>query len=526
MFRLLIAGGIFLMVSSVQALSLSMNGNWIGAIQMKDDSITFNTSFYQQDNIAKGTINIPAKGLHDKPLIVKANDVAHPEFVLETDAENFDFKGHLQDGKISGDVHMGEGAGTFEMVRLARSEPLDYQQYFGIYQIDPHRFVYIRTWDELGKNQLTYFDSSGNAGSLYPVSSNSFFSGPAILDPLPERVRVRFEKEPGGVRLFWTEGGLPEKSAKKLGIHEEEVHFQNGDVTLAGTFFMPASSGPYPALVLVHGSNSVTRDFFGPIAYHFVQNGIAVLAYDKRGIGESAGNWMEATFSDLAKDALAGVQFLETRKEIDSRKIGLWGISQGGWIAPLAASLSKDVTFLILVSAPAVTPAEQQMQSLEAEYRIQNVPEEKIKNAIEETKAQFNTLRLEQSRIQLEREVEKLKQQGSQTLLLGSGLDNPLFLLFYRRILDYDPLPVLEKTVCPVLIIYGDLDATVPMKGNKDKIETALKKAENEHYSVVVIPKGNHALLESTTGSSSEWPRLKRFVPGFFDAITEWIKQL
>jgi dipeptidyl aminopeptidase/acylaminoacyl peptidase len=99
-------------------------------------------------------------------------------------------------------------------------------------------------------------------------------------------------------------------------------------------------------------------------------------------------------------------------------------------------------------------------------------------------------------------------------------------LLFYRKILDYDPLPPLEKLNCPALIIYGELDSTVPVQGNLQLVQRALQKSGATDYKILVLPRGNHALLEATIGSNSEFFSLKRFVPGFFNSMTDWIHQL
>ncbi len=409
--------------------------------------------------------------------------------------------------------------------KKALIDPIQRRNYFGIYQMESGRYVYIRTWDELGPDQLTYFDSAGNAGAHYSTTPGEFFSGPAILNPLPEQLRIKAEERDGEIRLEWQEKGVSSK-AHKVAIEEEDVRFQNGDITLAGTLFVPASQGMHPAIVLVHGSGPVTRDFYGPIAYHFVRNGIAVLAYDKRGIGESGGHWLEAGFPDLAKDALAGVSFLKTRKEIDPKKIGLWGISQGGWVAPLAASLSNDVAFLIVVSAAGVTPAEQQIQLVEAESRLQKIPEDKILEQLKGIRLQMDGLRSEETEMELEKEVRQLKEQGKEDLLFNSGLENPLYLLMYRGILDYDPIPVLEKTKCPILVIYGEVDSIVPIKPNRDLLDAALKNAGNSRYEIRIFPRGDHALLESTTGSRYDFANATRFVPGYFDSMVEWINQL
>ena len=418
------------------------------------------------------------------------------------------------------------GCALFISISGVQSDSASLQRYFGAYKMKSGRFVYVRTWDELGQNQLTYFDSAGRAGALYPGSTNVFFAGTNLKDPSTKRIKVEFVDEKNGMKIIWKEMEMEAEEGKKLNdYNEEDVQFANADVRLAGTFFSPVSKEPCPAVVLIHGSGPVTRDFFGPIAYHFVRKGIAVLAYDKRGVGGSNRNWMESDFKDLARDFLAGVQFLKSRKEVDSRKIGLWGISQGGWIAPLAASLSNDIAFLILVSPAGVTPAEQQLQFMEAEARLAGIPEEKIQAQLQETRAQMESLRSENTREELEKEVQQMKQSNNQAALKNPGLDNPLYLLFYRKILDYEPLFPLEKINCPVLILYGELDATVPVQGNLHLVEKALKKSGNVDYKVLVLSRGNHALMEANTGSNSEFFSLKRFVPGFLNSMTDWIHE-
>jgi dipeptidyl aminopeptidase/acylaminoacyl peptidase len=144
----------------------------------------------------------------------------------------------------------------------------------------------------------------------------------------------------------------------------ETITFQNGDVTLAGTLDLPVGEGPFPAIVTIHGSGPTTRhDIYNlNFSHFFVQHGYAVLRYDKRGAGESTGKYQgvgtedgEATLNDLADDALAGVEFLKNHDLIDPDMIGLVGHSQAGWIIPLAASKSPDLSFVIVSSGPTIT---------------------------------------------------------------------------------------------------------------------------------------------------------------------------
>jgi len=149
----------------------------------------------------------------------------------------------------------------------------------------------------------------------------------------------------------------------------QSVSFVNEGVPLAGTLWLPDGPGPHPAMVYVHGSGRVTRTSATDMARHFNGLGIAVLAYDKRGVGESGGTYVgrnngsEANLTLLARDAAAGVEFLRRQSSIDSDYIGLWGVSQAGWIIPTAAVLDGRVAFTVLISGPTVTVGEENFYS-------------------------------------------------------------------------------------------------------------------------------------------------------------------
>ena len=160
---------------------------------------------------------------------------------------------------------------------------------------------------------------------------------------------------------------------------EEAVRFVSGNVTLAGTLVLPEGPQQHPAVVLFHGSGPESRNLF--MARWFAVQGLAALAYDKRGVGESGGNFRTVPFTDLCDDGLAAVDYLKSRKDIDPKHIGVWGLSQGGWLAPLAASRSADVSFVIAVSGPGVSPGEQMLFYYANELRARGVPEEDIREA-------------------------------------------------------------------------------------------------------------------------------------------------
>ena len=174
----------------------------------------------------------------------------------------------------------------------------------------------------------------------------------------------------------------------------EQVRFQNGDVSLAGTLVLPRSRGPHPAVVFVHGSGRQTRDYYRTFADHFAKRGIAGLAYDKRGVGESTGEFPHDTvssFSDLADDALEGLAFLQSRQDIDPGRVGLWGASQGGWLGPLAASRSDKVAFVICVSGAGVDADTQMNFAIPNLLRAEGSTEGEIKQALK-ARALFDKL--------------------------------------------------------------------------------------------------------------------------------------
>ena len=159
----------------------------------------------------------------------------------------------------------------------------------------------------------------------------------------------------------------PQEPAKPYPYREEEVTFENrpAGINLAGTLTLPKSAGPFPAVILISGSGAQDRDEalaghrpFLVLADYLTRQGVAVLRVDDRGVGGSTGDSLRATSSDFADDALAGVAYLKGRREIDTARIGLIGHSEGGLVAPLAATRSQDVAFIVLLAGPGL-PGEQ-----------------------------------------------------------------------------------------------------------------------------------------------------------------------
>src|SRR5262249_47432128 len=145
------------------------------------------------------------------------------------------------------------------------------------------------------------------------------------------------------------------------------VRFARGADRLAGTLLAPAGPGPHPAIVMLQGSGGEDRTnsgYFGAIRDRLVEVGLAVLWYDRPGVGGSSGDWRALSLSERAEEALAAVGAAAADRRVDGSRVGLYGHSQGGWVAPLAAALSERVAFVVAVSGPGVTPAEQGLHAV------------------------------------------------------------------------------------------------------------------------------------------------------------------
>jgi dienelactone hydrolase len=286
---------------------------------------------------------------------------------------------------------------------------------------------------------------------------------------------------------------------------EEPVRFASGDVTLAGTLILPGRGAPFPAVFLFHGSGPSERDL--STAHWFAQHGIAALAYDKRGVGESTGDFRSGPFMDLCDDGLAAAEYLKSRHEIDPHRIGVWGISQGGWLGPLAASRSKDVSFVIAVSGPGVSPGEQMLVYYANELRDRGVSE---KDVLEATALRrdvwtylFTGKGYEEAHGELERARQKpwfesvnSQQDGLFSLLKGpSDLNRPEIVRF-RREMTYDPLLALRALHVPALFLFGADDRLIPVQKSVDLIRSELTRSGYRDFTIRVFDHDDHGMYD------------------------------
>lgn len=326
-------------------------------------------------------------------------------------------------------------------------------------------------------------------------------------------------------------GSTPlEKSSEKHSISEEAVRFVSGKITLSGTLTLPEASNPRLSVVLFHGSGPQRRDLF--MARWFATQGVAALAYDKRGVGESEGDFQAVPFMELCDDGLAAIEYLKSRKEINSKHIGVWGLSQGGWLGPLAASRSTDVAFVIAVSGPGVSPGEQMIVYYANELRAQGVSESEVREASSvrrdiwgymENGQEYEKVKAELKQARTKPWFSKAKSQEDDSfgpLPAPSELNKPVgrSLIWFKQEAVYDPVLALRALRVPALFLFGDKDQLIPVPESVAVLRKVLAEDSHHEFTILEFSNDDHGMRLTTSAANGE------IDPEYLKAMRNWLQ--
>ncbi len=339
----------------------------------------------------------------------------------------------------------------------------------------------------------------------------------------------------------------PQEPHPPYPYHSEDLYFENttDGVRLAGTLTLPKTKGKFPVVVLISGSGPQDRNEalmghkpFLVLADFLTRNGIGVLRYDDRGTAKSTGDFNSATSLHLSRDVEAAVSYLTSRKEVDKKKIGLIGHSEGGIIAPMLAANDKRVAFVVMLAGPGVRGDELLLLQNRAIAQASGAPEAAIAGNEKLNAPLFraivnatDTVGLRKKLMEIMREsintIPELKaslsaeQQDDLVANTVSTLLTPWMTYFIK----HDPTEALRKVKVPVLALNGSLDLQVPASENLTAINKALRDGGNTAFQTTELPGLNHLFQEAETGLPNEYPQIEQTIsPRALDEILKWLK--
>lgn len=306
-------------------------------------------------------------------------------------------------------------------------------------------------------------------------------------------------------------------------------------VSLAGSVYRPVTR-PVSGVVLLGVAGPNDRHLtlgslepFRAVAESLRAVGVAVLAYDDRGVGESEDDWSRAGYETLVTDALSARSALSRAVGLDEVRIGFFGLSEGSGIALMAAAQAPDVPFLVLGSPPGLMGESALRAQLEARLRGAGLTGE----AARPYHAAFD------------RFVELARTAGSDSTVMetfagflagpGAALIPPYRFVptapreraelfsspWYRSQLDYDPTMFLRDVDAPVLVVGGALDPILPPALHHPPLDEGLGPGDRVF---AVLPGVNHLLLPARTGLPAEYGEIQEpIAPGVMELVTEWL---
>ncbi len=336
----------------------------------------------------------------------------------------------------------------------------------------------------------------------------------------------------------------PQDPKKPYNYISEEVSFVNkqaNNIKLAGTLTLPKGIKNPPVVILISGSGPQNRNEeilnhrpFLVLADYLTTNGIAVLRYDDRGVAKSEGVFKDATSADFATDVKAAVAFLQTRTDIDTKKIGLIGHSEGGFIAPMVAAKNKDIAFIVSLAGPGVDGAKVLLSQSKKALELSDVSQEHI-DANEKMSIHIYSLIKTEKDITILKEkitsyLQEVRKKGPKSItesLTDNAIKqqvNTITAPWFAYFIKTDPTQFLNKVTCPVLALNGEKDFQVLPELNLNGIKKALVNSKD--VTTIELPNLNHLFQTCKTGAFDEYATIEEtFSPEAMQIIRDWIKE-
>ena len=338
----------------------------------------------------------------------------------------------------------------------------------------------------------------------------------------------------------------PQEPKPPYPYRSEDITFENkaANITLAGTLTIPEKGNNFTAVILISGSGAQDRNQeimghkpFLVIADYLTRQGIAVLRYDDRGTAQSTGDIQTATTADFASDVESAIAYLKTRKEINPKKIGLIGHSEGGIIAPMVAAKQKEVAFIVMLAGTGMRGNKVLLQQCELLHKASAMSENKIAETcginakifdkIIRSKENVSQQEINHFLLDLKTEIAAITPAGMTADDFIKQATRQMSSPWIQYFLRYDPTIALQQVKCPVFALNGSKDMQVSAKENLETISAVLKKGGNKNSTIKEYSALNHLFQECTTGLPAEYSTIEQtFSPEVLKDLGNWISTL
>jgi hypothetical protein len=394
----------------------------------------------------------------------------------------------------------------------------------GTWTKDGDALVVTVTFDQSQQGVSGFFDSDALQVSQIPFGATSYTPPHVHFVLAGDSTTSVFD---GTLKGDLVEGSFTEAGTKgsfrlvrthgtHAAVEAREVAFGNGKVTLAGTLLVPAGAGPHPAVLFLHGSGAEGRWANRYLAERFLGAGFAALITDKRGVSQSTGDWHTAGFEDLAEDGASGIRFLRSQPDIDGRKIGVYGHSQGGTLAPLVATRAGNVAFVIGSAAGGIDLADMEEYSVGNSIGVPALPPDEAADAKSFVRAIVDVGYRGRSRGELDLLAARFK---GRAWYFDPPPPENFYWSFARRIAAYTPAAYWRQVKAPVLLLFGERDERVPPVRSSRAIVAALHAGGNRNVTLRMFPGADHTFSLPTPKGG--WPK---HVPDYADAMIAWAR--
>jgi pimeloyl-ACP methyl ester carboxylesterase len=522
---------LFFAPSSLAQTPASIQGDWVGGSDLFQSPAFIHFRFAETKSGTSGVANVQAWRVFNRALTTVRFESSRVHFELpSTTGVPFVGDGELASGVIQGTIRRGDQKGKFHLIQVAKVDRRLYDKYVGAYGFsDPKQpgktKLSLITYGALG--HLRWVDlETGNTTGLFPVTEDKFvFASAVASSPATDVATWSFERNQKGEVTASTvrvKGQSDQSGSRTQLYRQERLTIRHGNTSLAATLVLPGTKGKHPVIVFVPGSQALSRDESAPFREFgaLISNGIGILIYDKRGTGESNGDWQVESYDGLADDALAGVALLKSRRDINPRQIGVWGFSQGASIAPLAASRSKNIAFVIMTSGGAVAPPQAEMDEQLARMRVQKMSAEEMKEAVAFMRLQFDAVRSQLGWERFQAAIPEGREKKWYRYTWGGMPKDYWQWKWWIPIVDFDPIPVLKKVKVPVLAMFGAADQFTLAENISvftAKIEAALRDGGNRDVTTKIFPNADHDM--SVKLENGQWAA----PPDYHSTLTSWI---